>query len=353
MMDSIERTSFPLSRDPLDLDYHVRHSIIGGWWSTMTAMMLAALLVLVLTLMALALALGRDKASSILSSSLWDSAPVTFTQYAQGAWDIYALDTARGLLQPLVVNFANDVQPVWSSDGRRLLFASDRGTTWDLYTLDIELGAVQQVEVVNTNGEFNEDDAVWSSDETAIAMTSYGYNDAEVVVMNLADNSLRQVTNNTSYDGEPTWSPDGSKIAFVSNRTGSGEIYVTTLEGGATRQLTHHPAWEENPSWSPDHSVSRIAFVSSRDGHFAVYVIDLNFAPGAGLPSERRVTPLEYTAFDPAWTADGRTLIFAASLRGHSEIYAIDMDAMPTADGYPMHTLTGNLIDRQQPAWWP
>ena len=349
-MTTIERTSFPLRQTPLETEARSPRLMAGGWWLAMTAIVFAALLTVLTTLVGLALVIGRDKASP-LSGTILDSAPVTFTQYAQGEWDIYALDTPRGLLQPLVVGFTNDEQPVWSAEGRLLLFESDRGATWDLYTLDIESGDTQRLESVNN--QFNEDDAVWSPDGTHIAMMGYDYDDAEVYVLKLADSSLRQITDNSAYDGEPTWSPDGSHLAFASNRTGSGEIYVTSLEGGAARQLTHHPAWDENPSWSPDRAVSRIAFVSSRDGHFAVYIIDLDLAPGAGLPSERRVTPLEYTAFDPSWSADGRTLIFAASLRGHSEIYAIDMDGAPTAAGYTMRPLTAGLIDRQQPAWWP
>ena len=40
-----------------------------------------------------------------------------------------------------------------------------------------------------------------------------------------------RLTHYDGYDGEPAWSPDGRHIAFVSSRDGDYNIYVMELLG--------------------------------------------------------------------------------------------------------------------------
>jgi 7,8-dihydropterin-6-yl-methyl-4-(beta-D-ribofuranosyl)aminobenzene 5'-phosphate synthase len=73
----------------------------------------------------------------------------------------------------------------------------------------------------------------------------------------------RRLTNNEAEDWWPTWSPDGSRIAFMSTLDGDWEIFVMDADGGNLQQLTDNVFDDRGPAWSPDGS--RIAFATNRD----------------------------------------------------------------------------------------
>jgi Tol biopolymer transport system component len=65
------------------------------------------------------------------------------------------------------------------------------------------------------------------------------------------------------------WSPDGTRIAFASTRDGNYEIYVMNADGSAPRRLTNDPQSDYAPTWSPDGQ--RIAWRTNRDGNGEIY----------------------------------------------------------------------------------
>ena len=54
------------------------------------------------------------------------------------------------------------------------------------------------------------------------------------------------------FDTNPSWSADGTRIAFLSTRDGSFDIFVADADGGNPLNLTRSPHIDTNPSWSPD-----------------------------------------------------------------------------------------------------
>jgi Tol biopolymer transport system component len=69
----------------------------------------------------------------------------------------------------------------------------------------------------------------------------------------------------------PEASPGGQQIAFMSSRDGNWEVYVASIGGGNLRRLTQNPTNDGLPTWSPDGRY--IAFVTDRDGPWAVWVM--------------------------------------------------------------------------------
>ena len=66
-----------------------------------------------------------------------------------------------------------------------------------------------------------------------------------------------------------------ARIAFMSDRDWHWEIYVMDNNGGNQRNLTNNPGDDKHPSWSPDGK--RIAFSSDRNdmaGNRQIYVMD-------------------------------------------------------------------------------
>ena len=60
-----------------------------------------------------------------------------------------------------------------------------------------------------------------------------------------------RLTSNTADDYGPSWSPDGKRIAFYSTRDGNYEIYVMQADGSGQTRLTSNTADDNGPSWSP------------------------------------------------------------------------------------------------------
>jgi Tol biopolymer transport system component len=92
--------------------------------------------------------------------------------------------------------------------------------------------------------------------------------------------SVHRLTANAAPDVAPVWSPDGTKIAFASSRDGSYDVYVMNADGSNVTRLTTNAAEDGfyavsvnevyyGLSWSPDGT--QLVFISRRDGSLEVY----------------------------------------------------------------------------------
>jgi serine/threonine protein kinase len=117
----------------------------------------------------------------------------------------------------------------------------------------------------------------------------------------LPNGTPTRLTNNPSADKDPSLSPDGKVVAFRSERDGGG-IYLIRTDGTAERLLIKGG---RGPAISPDGT--RIGYwlgseESSDSGELYVSLLD-------GTDPRREAAGFE-DARRPAWTSDGRFLIF-------------------------------------------
>jgi eukaryotic-like serine/threonine-protein kinase len=111
------------------------------------------------------------------------------------------------------------------------------------------------------------------------------------------------VTNFAGVEAQPSLSPDGRSVAFVSNRDGQWDIYVGLVTGGGLVRLTNDSNVEVQPRWSPDGT--KLLF--SRLNETGLQDIWLTSAfPG----TSRRLIA---NASTPAWSADGRHIVYSAA----------------------------------------
>ncbi len=80
-----------------------------------------------------------------------DGRRIAFSQWQTGGYrDIRVLDRATGRVTDITHDRALDMQPVWTPDGRYLVWSSDRTGIANLYALEVETGALRQVTNVLT-----------------------------------------------------------------------------------------------------------------------------------------------------------------------------------------------------------
>ncbi len=155
--------------------------------------------------------------------------------------------------------------PVWSPDGKSILYYGNAAGNFDVYRVDLESGNVEQV----TDHESNDGSPAWSPDGKTISFSSNRDGNGEIYTLHLPTGQLTRLTDNDDSDGAHNWSPSGTQIAFEARRDGNKDIYIMDADGGNERRFTNHEANDFRPAWCEDGY--RIVFQSKRDGSYQLY----------------------------------------------------------------------------------
>lgn len=199
--------------------------------------------------------------------------------------EIYTSEVAGGEMVNLTNHERYDSGPVWSPDGTKIAFITDRNGNYEIYTMDPEGGHLTRL----TTSPESVSSLTWSPDGEQIVYSSIRDGNWEIISADARGGGLGiNLTEDLDFDFDPVWSPDGSKIAFYQSNTWpfspdtDAEIYVMDADGGHPQNLSQDPATDELPTWSPDGT--RVVFRSNRDGRVALYMVNID---GSGL---RRLT---------------------------------------------------------------
>lgn len=160
--------------------------------------------------------------------------------------DIWTYDLEARTAKRLTFDPALDSLPIWSPDGSRIIFASNRELRFDLYLKDAN--GAQEEKIIPQDGpdRFPTD---WSRDGKYVL-----YERApDLWYLRLSDLQPIQFLKGTSTLRSPRFSPDGKWVAYSSNESGRWEIYVTSFpEAHGKWQVSN--AGGEQPRWRGDGS---------------------------------------------------------------------------------------------------
>src|SRR5436305_3786444 len=175
--------------------------------------------------------------------------------------------------------------------------------------------------------------ASWSPDGQWLVYAMQGF----LWRQRVEGSAAEQLTDSDGTDHQPDWSPDGRRIAFVRYDGRSMEVMLLDLAGGAVTALTSGGAVNVEPRWSPDGA--RLAWISTAgSGHFLLHVA--RFRDGrlteirVLTPDRRSAVPRYYYspfdhAINPAWTPDGKSLVFVSNrevAHGTGDIVRVSAD---------------------------
>ncbi len=202
---------------------------------------------------------GTDEGLNITPSFSPDGRWIAYAHGTEAGMDIYLSEQAGGggpeggawgPPQRLTAGrFADNLSPVWSPDGSRIAFISNRARSPQLYVMSAD-GTGQEVLARFDFGATGTTSApAWSPDGSLIAFHREVGGTPQVFVLDVAARSLRQITG-ASRNEDPSWAPDGRHLVFVSSRTGPRELWIVDLETGRLRQLTRLGG-TRLPAWSP------------------------------------------------------------------------------------------------------
>jgi dipeptidyl aminopeptidase/acylaminoacyl peptidase len=246
---------------------------------------------------------------------------------------------------------ADEYQPAYSPDGRRIAFLSDRGgddAVTQVWIMPADAGEAEAL----TSFPGGVEDFVWSPDSRSLAVIA---TDAErpqgkeeppqpppividryqfkedytdfltdrhqhLYLFDVASRKAAQLTSGAHDEHLPAFSPDGKRIVYVTKRGPdpdrhlNSDLYVVEARaGGAERQVTRFPGadndpdWESRPAWSPDGR--RIAYLQSGDDKWINYkpwslaIVDVD----SGEVTRPAGTEIDHTK--PVFTPDGKAVL--------------------------------------------
>ena len=169
-----------------------------------------------------------------------------------------------------------DRQPVFSPDGTRLVFNSDRGGNLDIWELE------------------------------------------------LANGALRRLTVDAADDWDPAYTPDGGQLLWSSNRSGNFEIWSAASDGSGMRKVTADGVDAENPTATADGEW--IVYASANPARSGIWKIHPD-----GTGAERLAAGSHGV---PELSPDGRWVSFVdldtsrvrvVALADGAEVFALDM----------------------------
>jgi eukaryotic-like serine/threonine-protein kinase len=125
---------------------------------------------------------------------------------------------------------------VYSPDGKRIAFSSDRTGTFEIWVADADGSHPSQL--TSFGGPIT-GTPHWSPDGNWIVFDSRPGGHAAIFVIGAGGGEPRQLTDGTFEDIVPDWSHDGRQIYFTSSRTGERQIWKMAAGGGPAVQVTH------------------------------------------------------------------------------------------------------------------
>ncbi len=191
--------------------------------------------------------------------------------------DIWVFDLKRGTSTRLTFDPADDIDPIWSPDGTRIAFTSDRSGQRSIYWKPAD--GSQREELLLAGGDQQANVQDWSRDGKYLI-----YNGSHLNVLSLADRKPVPFLNESFATQQGQFSPNGRWIAYRSTESGRPEVYV---EGFDLDPAKPRGKWQisaaggELPRWSRD---GKELFYHYGTGYFAVDVKTDGPSFEAGIP---------------------------------------------------------------------
>ncbi len=256
----------------------------------------------------------------------------------------------RRTLIPPIPYSAGDLSPVFSPDGKNIIFNRSAGAEGDrdIYQIPVTGGAPRKITSVKTMLI----DADWLPDGKGIVYSTFSglwrvlfQDGAPEQLIGLEGNVMGVVSDRQrkrlayikgSYDFDiwrlslnsgkssqqppsrfisstqneiaAKYSPDGRKIVFA-----KGELWLCDADGGNLVRLTNDKSDAGSADWSPDGR--RIVYDNRLSGKAGIYMVNVDGRQRTWLTKDR------FENVTPSWSRDGKWIYFASNRSGSLQIW--------------------------------
>jgi len=303
----------------------------------------------------------------------------------QNQSNLWMIDTGGQRLRQLTDGAWNDSSPVWSPDGKRIAFLSNRSGSMQLHVMWADTRETLQL----TRLERAPGGITWSPDGKEIAFTGSMPDDTPILSVRLpptprgaqlargavivdrpswgsdgtgattkaythvwvvdatVGGTPRQVTSGNFNHSAPSWAADG-KSMFVSGirkpdaeyLVGDSEVYNVNLSTGAITPLTDRNGPDSNPEVSPDGKW--IAYTGYDQQKFTSHLSSLYIMDSSGGRKRTWVSKLPSSPADVTWAPDGSGVYYSMQESGEENMYfaPVDIGMAPKKLTTGVHMLT-------------
>ncbi|HMQ06400.1 MAG TPA: S9 family peptidase [Saprospiraceae bacterium] len=280
--------------------------------------------------------------------------------------NIWVVDFDGKNHQPVTSGNQNDLSPVWSPDGTRIIYRSNKDGSSQLYLYWLSNGAEVKISHFteppsnvswSPSGKYiaftmfvpeapssliqlpaKPRGAVWSNPPVYIEDLKFrsdgsGYTkpgNNHIFIMSSEGGSARQVSKGENSFGAPIWGHDESSLFFSANlhedrnmEPGNSEIYKIDIASGEITALTSRKGPDSSPVLS--HDGKWIAYSGYDEEYHGYQVRKLYIMRSNGTDHREVTTTLDRDVSSFAWLADHQSLLIQYDDRGNTVLARVNV----------------------------
>jgi Tol biopolymer transport system component/DNA-binding winged helix-turn-helix (wHTH) protein len=220
---------------------------------------------------------------------------------------------------PLTALPGHEYEPSFSPDGSQVVFTRSEEGDESKSHIYVKLIGTSGPPLQLTNGPAGDFNPVWSPDGRFIAfLREFSDRYAVLLIPALGGPERKIAETRLAHVPGPylAWSPDGNSLVISHKDKDSPKepaaLFVVAIDTGEKRRLTSPPSavsdssGDTNPAFSPDGRT--LAFIRMSDFRTELYLLPVSDALQS--VGEAKRIPLGQSRYAPAWTEDGREIIF-------------------------------------------
>ena len=187
-----------------------------------------------------------------------DDTRVALAAAIDGNWDIYIWDLSRRVLSKRTFNKSSEYNPIWTQDGKRIVFTSDQGDVGSGIYWKPADGMGKDVLIEGSLFQFAQIfPSSWSGDGKTLVLTGNFFADGRAnydigILDPEGDSKYKPLLKEKHNESQPQVSPNGHWMAYVSNESGQAQIYVRPFPEADAGCWQVSMSGGNSPLWSRD-----------------------------------------------------------------------------------------------------